>query len=1036
MLDTDENQDLADDQLSPTHRKEQADKEKFDDLIEQGSSPEEIAGMENSAIDGAIDDRTSPQDRDEKDKVASQTGEPDFFRQEAEKNEGKGKISAYVKRNKGKIGLGALLLGGGGFGLFGMLAGPLQFIQIAKLLQGFHFASQEDLSDDRMMKIARYIRYKDKPEKTRLGILGNSYADRLEKRMNKSGIESRYSERLGFEDGYIIDPERMPPGSELGNDIRGSPPEEVKAKLVSHYDVPLGNIDTYSVPGKVIVSSDGLGYFGKKRLIKVSLQDAGYSKIGSAIRSRIMGRRGGVDWHPIKKLDRKVLETLDARLKKWTADRENKMNNGNPDNTTLATDDTKDTTGDDKPDPASEEQKTVAEEAKKIQDPSGDTTPGTSAVDAEVSRVRGKIKAATGVSAVVGILCLAQDLSNRYDDVKHDAVVLPLMRLGVEGMAVGNQIITGQDVDGEQMGFLAKKLYTDEDGSWAAARSIQHEMDKDLTGPDILPEAAISASKNVLAEILDNPVINGMCEVVNSTIGQIASFALDVFTGPFSAIAGQTFSQLLAPKLMDGLVRWLAGHPIDVNVSGANYGNYINYGARLAANDSLIASGGTELDGDSALELKQLRLANEAKARQEKGLLARLFDPTDATSITGSFMSEQAPDPAQNIARVASSVPSSIANIFKVPFSFGQKKAKALSNYDYGFPEYGYSVAEINREEVKNPFDNAKEVVTLLEGSGGDGYRARTEKCFGIKLQSDGAVRSTGQVPKYKDIGGDCKDKGLEWLRIRFYIMDSQLMEAYACYENDTASCEEFGLSGTPESDSTSATGYATVKDLSCDGYNKITSKPAVIVNGVPTNKTQVSYGEVIRSACATRKAECLAGVSGTNKILCSAFEFSDVYYGSNTLIESGKEAYGFTVETNANRGPAEWLSTRKPGLNPYNVLECSALTSVAIYKAFNYSLTNTCSGSYSQGARPDLFKEIPIGEIRPGDFLSTTKGCNVGPDAVAGSHLAIAASTVDSNNRVVIYETSGHGKTTHFRVEDMSYFKDGNHSRWIGPGL
>lgn len=569
--------------------------EKFDELTERGFSPEEIGEMENNAVDSAAIDRKSLSEKAEAEKIVDQTSENDFFKNEAEKNEGKGRFRAFASRNRGKatIGLGAILLGGGGFGLFAMLAGPLQFVQIAKLLQGFHFSSQEDLSDDRMMKIARYIRYNNNPEKLRLGWMGNKYASSLETRMNKSGLETRYTERTGYFDGYTIDPNNLPPGSELEK-IHANGGEDLKQKLATHYDVPIDNITV--VDGKVRVSAEGLGEFANGKLIRSALKDSGYSKIGSAIRSRIMTKRGGVSLHPLKQLDKKIITKLDDRLKKWATDREERLRNGATDTPTVDAGNSKDTNGDGTADAPSEEVKAAAEEAKKIKEPTGDTTPaGVSAADAEVAGIKSKLGKAAGISAIVGLVCLAEGISNNIDQIKQSNVVLPLMRLGGEGIAIGNQLMTGQDIDIEQLGELNKKLYSDTDGSWAAARSIQAEQGKQLTGPDIGSEAQINNARNIVSEVLnDIPLLSGVCEVANSTIGQIITTGLDIFSGPAAATAGYIISQTLGPKAIDAFARWIAGHPIDVNVAGANYGNYINYGARLAANDSIIASGGVE----------------------------------------------------------------------------------------------------------------------------------------------------------------------------------------------------------------------------------------------------------------------------------------------------------------------------------------------------------------------------------------------------------------------------------------------------------
>ncbi len=917
MLDNDEDQDSEDSKLPPWRRSSSIDdamsgraSTNVDRILSgdaNSSVPDEIKRRENDASDRLAGDSTGTRaDKLEKGRVSDQTDdEPDFFKQEAEKNNGKRKIRGFISRNRGKttFGLGALALGGGSFALFAMIAGPLQLVQMSKLLQGFHFSNQEDLSDDRMMKIARYIRYRDNPEKTRLGILGNTYADKLERRMKKSGLESGYTKRLGYFDGYIIDPSNLPPGSDLSKEIRGSPGEE-RLKIAKHYDIPIENV-TIHEGGKIKISSDGLGRFANKKLIRISLQEAGYSKVGSAIRSRIMGKRGRVDWHPLKRIDEKILETLYARLAKWNADRESKIRNGATDSPTLSADDG---TGEDgKPKAGAEELDSAAKNANNVgtEDVGGNKVSG---ADAEVGAVRGKLAKAGAVAALVGIVCVAQSISENIDDIIQANVRLPLMRLGGEALSVGNQVITGQDVDGEQLSFLTKKLFTQKDGSWLSARSIQAERGVDQTGPDIGPEAEINSDRNPVSQVLSQiPGLSTICAVTNSIIGQVITTGIDIFTGgPLSAIAGNVIGATVGPKVLEGFTRWVAGHPLDINVAGANYGNYVNYGARLMSIDSAASSGGAALSPRQSLELKEYRIASENEARQEKGLLARLFDPTDAQSIVGSFMSEQAPDPAQNIARVASSVPSSLASIFKLPFIFNHK-ARAAVNYDYGFPDYGFSVAEINNDNIKNPFENEKEVVAILKGPNADEYRERAVGCFGINLEEDGTVRSTGDVPAYHKMADfDCGDPKLEWLRIRFYILDSQLMEAYACYEDGADnSCSEFGLDGS---------------------------------GGSSSNATSAKYVDP-----SLYIPDCSAN-GGNAEIACTAISQLLGLPYSNDI---------------ANRPSAK-------ATNP-QFAECSSFTNMALYRATGF-YTNQVSVSYRTNTTS--FKEIDVHSIQAGDFV------------------------------------------------------------------
>ncbi|MCA9330555.1 hypothetical protein KC957_00765, partial [Candidatus Saccharibacteria bacterium] len=115
----------------------------------------------------------------------------------------------HLSRNQGIAGGIVGLLIAGSIGSASFASGPLKLLHLGQMLKTFHFSDQEDAGSDRMSKIARYIRYRDKPERARLGKLGNTYADRIEARFNKAGLESSYSKR-GDGDGYVIDPANLP----------------------------------------------------------------------------------------------------------------------------------------------------------------------------------------------------------------------------------------------------------------------------------------------------------------------------------------------------------------------------------------------------------------------------------------------------------------------------------------------------------------------------------------------------------------------------------------------------------------------------------------------------------------------------------------------------------------------------------------------------------------------------------------------------------------------------------------------------------
>ena len=1000
--------------------------EDFEDKVQDSYSGDAIKSREE---DPTADTQTL-NGGSEATKELQSLGGASFYRPDKDDGDGPQRISGSTNKKKAGIGIGIItLLFGGGFGLFGMIAGPLQLLQMSSMLQNFHFSDGESAGDGRMTKIGRYLKY-DGDERTRLSIIGNKYANRLEGRLNQSGLKSTYEGPRSTFSGYDIDTTKT---SKTLGDLEGKSPEQISKSLQDRLGIKADSI-VIGADGKVRIRPNGT--LSERRMFRAALEEAGFSKIGAAMRARIMGRRAGTTWDPIKKLDRKIVTKADDPMTKWKANRASSITNGEGLELNATAKDTVDSDGDKSPDTPSTDTASAVNDANGVKPPE---TNAPNKAGADVDSVKSKLGKAGAVSAVIGILCAAKGLADNYDDIKHSNIVLPLMRLGTEGLAVGNQMVTGQNLDPKQIDYMLKLQYdSDSKTSWRTAKSVQYEMGDKLTGPDINPEAKISKDGNIFTEVLNKiPGLSATCDVVGSFFGQVFTFTIDVIAGPISAVAGQTASLILGP-LLDGFTRWLAGHPIDINVAGANYGNYINYGARLAANDTAIAGGGRKLIPEEVAELKRDAAASQQYAFSQKSLYAKIFDAKDYRTVAGKFIANQAPDPVQNIARVASSVPLTFSNIlgsFKIPFL--QKATASEDTYHYGFDKYGFSLEELNRDVVENPFENDKVVADLLDAKSAE-INDRTTKCFGIVIvrQTLGisevwAPKSVGVVPAYKDLTGDCNDNDAEWLRVRMWIQDSQLMDAFGCFEDgQNGTCDEFGFTASTESTA------SPVQALNCEGYYKLNNKPANIINGVPEGQDVVPYNAKVKSTCQSLRSQCSSGVSGSIKSICSALELDGVYYGSTLLQDRAEEFYGFRVETNALKNVVSWFEKRQLGLTSTNVMECSALTNAAVYKAFGYSGGMGCSGNWSSANHPTRLKPVASSDVQPGDFLTTTKGCNLGSNAVSGSHIAIAASVPDSNGKLVIYESSEHGTTTHFRDVNISAFSNGHMTRWIGPGI
>lgn len=212
---------------------------------------------------------------------------------------------------------------------------------------------------------------------------------------------------------------------------------------------------------------------------------------------------------------------------------------------------------------------------------------------------------------------------------------------------------------------------------------------------------------------------------------------------------------------------------------------------------------------------------------------------------------------------------------------------------------------------------------------------------------------------------------------------------------------------------------------LDCSGHTEINS---------PTSSQKLNYSAEVATGCAKLKADCMAGnITPTGNILCKAMTHSDSFYGNGYGSETGDRAiprYGFSAAGNFGEPYAEkWVAAKLPGLNVNNLLECSGLIEVAFYEAFPDIYKSKvapggvgCSHQWRESARPDLFTAVTQSDVQHGDMLVAGNGCG----KEGKGHIAMAASKVDSNGNLLVYETSNWGTGPHFRSTNISEWNAG----------
>lgn len=503
-------------------------------------------------------------------------------------------------------------------------------------------------------------------------------------------------------------------------------------------------------------------------------------------------------------------------------------------------------------------------------------------------------------------------------------------------------------------------------------------------------------------------IVKPTLKVINATLGFVGGTALSVakflvpglgqfeklvtdFVGKYAADFFTWASEKVLTRVIDSDAEDRLA--IDQTAMGLDVlGNQFAKGDTETPNASSIE--GKLLSAEEQASLDIAILEEKREEKQNMSVFARFFDINNTDSLTASTalaVATALPTEGQPLS-FPSVEPSNYLDTFAVALGLSKKSSAALSAQNrselFGISQYGYDV---------NSGDLDIDPDTLTPEACDAAKQAR--------LESEYTNTRTGEK---------------EYSKTNICAIDEVIIDSL----NKIYDLDPEGVAvGT---DPTTAVGTG---QLNCQGYTTygLTSR------GSPTPAT---YDSSTEAACLSLKNQCQSvGALDTIRILCEAFKYDGVQYGNGYGEYSGSKAssvYGF-ASTSGNFGiqAESWLKNRSGGLSPNNLLECSGLTSVALYDAFDYDGKNIgCSGNYTERNNPTLFRQLPQNEIKAGDFLTKSFGCNSG----SGGHVAIAAGPVDSSGNILVYETNQWGKPTRFNTKSLSYFQ-GGWSRYIGPG-
>ncbi len=702
-----------------------------------------------------------------------------------------------------------------------ILSGPAQIIQFGTLLEAFHFSAQNDNADSRMMNISRFVYYaKDKHlERTRLGILGNKYADRIELRLNAAGFKSTYSDVFGLDRGLAVDTKEGP--------YKGLDDQQITEKLINEKGLSAANISIDSNHNVTVNIADRgfvKNFFANKKFLSSTLRDTGFGKIRAWMGTRIIAKRRGFTLHPLKAADSKVL----SKFEDWLTRNSTDLSKGDNFNATASSDappENADGTPNPEAAPAATETGAASDITKQASTVGAESIRNPSAFSTFTHSIGFKI--AGGISAAAGVLCLARGLAENADQIKDVQVVAPAERAAAKIFTTKSQIQSGQDISMTDLAYASQMLHDNvsptsspnHDTSWASAVSIQAELGAKQTGPKVDSTLQTIGSGSPFDFLLNGGALGALLKPACSAVGQALTMVVSFVGGPISTGFGFLVSTLVGPDVENTMAHWLAGKAIDPTARGAALGDIANYGAKMVADEAAAAAGGVPMSKKTLGELKASQVEDVASNFKDQSLAYKLFNPYDSQSAVGQMLNKQDPSISGNVATVASGILNFGQTLASTIGHLGSIKASAAASatpYDYGTPTFGFSPEEMSNPIVDNPFQNSEAVANLLDGnnnannSGEPDYIARASKCFGATISnSSGAWDVTyDNTPQqlygkdYRNVEADCLDASQAWLRIRFFIFDTQTMKSEACYEGSTQSCTDMGLStdGGPSS--------------------------------------------------------------------------------------------------------------------------------------------------------------------------------------------------------------------------------------------
>lgn len=853
------------------------------------TSSEEILERERAAAGGgtkAAEDTVSPEELQQQESAPSEPFDADQVGRGYTEAGKKGKRT-ITARGWGKRGaIGGVLAGGGllgGLGLFSITLGPLHFVHISQMLQDFNFSAQDDTDDDRLLAIYRFVRYgQSQAERTRLGFLANRMADRFEARMQAAGMTSLYTPAFGLFDGYEVD-RRHPNFRNLNDQQIIKLLQDEGLPVVRGRDITdnpaLRNSNKIIIDGR----NQNIGYWKNKRFMKKRMVEAGAYKVSASTGSNLLKIRQRATLHPLKRLDEKYLRKVEDLYHQIRERRKAKIARGSPAVPTTNLDQRED---------APDQEKQNAGEAKEGADKilaegqqAAQTGDPKSMLTFENSLKAIGVTGAAG--GIVSLPCILRAINAQAADYVKTGVTDPATRMGMEFTALAGHVQGGgDDTQEEQLGYY-DSILTGKDSTGQVTTATDARTFQAMSG---VPQSGPDANETLKAMGGDLPFQRFSEGGLGATFDTICSgevqgvIAVAGFIGgPVTAAAQTAALALVQGPLISQAARWAAAQPLDViNAAGREAGYIITYGARWAGLQQNLASGGAPMSLQEENRMREFTTTSARAEFEEKSLAYRLFNPYDyRTPVAKLIDSNGSNSITKNLAsltnsflNITGSLGTTLGNIMT-----GRSHA-AATQYPYPFPTAGFTVQEMTDRQFENPYANGDAAANILDGPEGDTYRERARACFGVTVaknaQNQWTATSTPDVsPRIQDLNKpECSSQNVEWKKIRFFIKDTTVMAAIACYFGDDQACIDIGVSnGAPP-----ATGGGTPNPVGGGGDAKVLAAQILANKNIKFQKEPLQRQALEQVARTGAQQDCGTSIPISPVLLNVILEASKKY--------------------------------------------------------------------------------------------------------------------------------------------------------------